>query len=209
MTFSNWGSGMLSAVRLSYSLLLLLFMGVVVFVATINSAGAASAGDIPGYVGRSLSENNDYRLGIGDAINIVVYGEEDLSLKDFRLSESGLIAFPFGEVQALGLSLLELETKIADGLRGKYLLNPRVSVIVKEYRPYFINGQVANAGAYPYRPGITVRKAVIIAGGFKPRASETSIDVIRESDPQQKQSKINLEDRIFPGDTITVNESFF
>jgi polysaccharide export outer membrane protein len=189
--------------------MMLIVISMFVFAGMVKPASAATPGEIPGYVGRSLSENNDYRLGVGDTINIVVYGEEDLSLKDFRLSESGLIAFPFGEVQALGLSLLELETRIADGLRGKYLLNPRVSVIVKEYRPFFINGQVANAGAYPYRPGITVRKAVILAGGFKPRASETSIYVIRESDPQQKQKKIDLEDRVFPGDTITVNESFF
>lgn len=194
---------MLNSVRL---FLFFFFVGLGVSSGVGNTA---TLEELPGYVGRSLSENNDYRLGVGDVVNIVVYGEDDLSLSGFRLSESGLIAFPFGEIQALGLTLLQLETKIANGFRGKYLLNPRVSVIVKEYRPYFINGQVGNPGAFPYRPGLTVRKAVIIAGGFKPRASETSIDVIRESDPQHKQSRIGLEDRVFPGDTITVNESFF
>lgn len=204
-----YDSSCTASTKLSRSLIVSMLLVMILMVGFSSAVFAASSGEIPGYVGRSLTENNDYRLGVGDAINIVVYGEEDLSLSNFRLSESGLIAFPFGEVQALGSSLLELETKIADGLRGKYLKNPRVSVIVKEYRPFFINGQVVNAGAFQYRPGLTVRKAVILAGGFRPRASETDIKVIRETDPKQKQVKIDLEDRVFPGDTITVNESFF
>ena len=151
----------------------------------------------------------EFRLGAGDMINITVYGEDDLSRKNYRLPDSGQIMFPFGEVRALGLSIAELEMRIADGLRGGYLVNPRVSVSIEEYRPFFINGQVASPGAYPYKSGLTVRMAVSIAGGFKERASESKIFVVRETDPQHTQSKIGLDGEVFPGDAVTVEESFF
>lgn len=150
-----------------------------------------------------------YRLGAGDKINITVYGEEEYSLRGFSLPDSGVIMFVFGEVRALGLSLAELEARVVEGLRGDYLINPRVSVSMEEYRPFFINGQVNQPGAYPYKTGLTVRMAVSIAGGFKERASESNVFVIRETDPSHTQSKIGLEGELFPGDTVTVEESFF
>ncbi len=154
-------------------------------------------------------DSKAYRLGAGDVVSITVYGEDDLSRQKYRLPDSGLIMFPFGEIRALGLTIAELEAHIADGLRGGYLLNPRVSVSMDEYRPFFITGQVAQPGAYPYKSGLTIRMAVSIAGGFKERASESSIFVVRESDPSHAQSKIGLDGDVFPGDTVTVEESFF
>lgn len=165
------------------------------------------AADLPGVA--DVSESKGYRLGTGDVINISVYGEEDLSRHAYRLPDSGLITFPFGEVRALGLSLVELENKVADGLRGGYLINPRVSVSIEAYRPFFINGQVSSSGAYPYQPGMSVRKAVTLAGGLKERASESKIFVMRETDAEHKQTKIGMDGSVFPGDTITVEESFF
>lgn len=157
----------------------------------------------------AVSDSKGYKLGAGDVINISVYGEDDLSRHAYRLPDSGLITFPFGEVRSLGLSLIELENKVADGLRGTYLINPRVSVSIETYRPFFINGQVSNPGAYPYQPGITVRKAVALAGGLKERASESKIFLIKETDAEHKQNKITMDGPVFPGDTVTVEESFF
>jgi len=169
----------------------------------------ANADEFPSKDNTTVVESKSYRLGAGDVVNIAVYGEEDLSRKAYRLPDSGLITFPFGEVRALGLSLTELENKVADGLRGGYLINPRVSVSMEAYRPFFINGQVANPGAYPYQPGMTVRKAVSLAGGLKERASESKIFLIKEVDPEHKQIKISMDGPVFPGDTVTVEESFF
>lgn len=153
--------------------------------------------------------DNGYRLGAGDVINISVYGEEDLSRHAVRLPDSGLITFPFGQVKALGMTLVELGNKVADGLRGGYLINPRVSVSIETYRPFFINGQVKASGAYPYQPGMSVRKAAALAGGLTERASENKIYIMRESDAGHNQTKINMDGAVFPGDTITVEESFF
>lgn len=160
-------------------------------------------------VEKRVAENAVYLLGPGDVINISVYGEDDLSRLKYRIPDSGQIMFPFGEVRAQGLSLSELEIQIADGLRGKYLVNPRVSVSMDEYRPFFINGLVERPGAYPYKTGLTVRTAVSIAGGFKERASQSNIFIQRENDAQHAMAKIGLDGPVSPGDTITVEESFF
>jgi len=184
-----------------------------IFAALLVFAGLAisvsRAEGMPSRAGLNAADGRAYRLGAGDVINITVYGEEDLSRQKYRLPDSGLIMFPFGEVRALGLSIAELEIHIADGLRGGYLVNPRVSVSMEEYRPFFISGQVAQPGAYPYKSGLTVRMAVSIAGGFKERASESKIFVVREADPQHTQSKIGLDGDVLPGDSVTVEESFF
>lgn len=151
-----------------------------------------------------------YRLGAGDVVSIRVLGEDDLKREKIRLSDAGTISFPIiGEIRVLGKRVAELEALIADGLRGKYLLNPVVSVTIEEYRPIFVNGQVEKSGAYPYQPGLTVRKAVSLAGGFKERASKEKIFVIHEDDKTQTPVKVDQSNLVSPGDIITVEESFF
>lgn len=151
-----------------------------------------------------------YRLGAGDVVSIRVLGEDDLKREKIRLSDAGTISFPIiGEIRVLGKRVGELEALIADGLRGKYLLNPVVSVTIEEYRPIFVNGQVERSGAYPFQPGLTIRKAVSLAGGFKERASKEKIFVIREDDKTQTPVKVDQSALVSPGDIITVEESFF
>jgi protein involved in polysaccharide export with SLBB domain len=151
-----------------------------------------------------------YKLGSGDVISIVVFGEDDLKREKIRLTDAGTISYPvLGELKVLGRTVGELEKIITDGLRGRYLVNPRVSVSVDVYRPFFISGQVERGGGYPYQPGLTVRKAVSIAGGFKERASKEKIFVVREGDQSSKSVKIGLDSPVYPGDIITVEESFF
>ena len=153
---------------------------------------------------------SSYRLASGDVVSIRVLGEEDLKREKIRLSDAGTISFPIiGEIRVLGKRVVELETLIADGLRGKYLLNPVVSVTIEEYRPFFVNGQVEKSGAYPFQPGLTIRKAVSLAGGFKERASKEKIFVIHEDDKTQTPVKVDQSALVRPGDIITVEESFF
>lgn len=159
---------------------------------------------------QDLTDLSSYRLGAGDVVSIRVLGEDEMKREKVRLSDAGTISFPIiGEVRVLGRRVSELETLIADGLRGKYLLNPVVSVTIEEYRPIFVNGQVEKSGAYPYQPGLTVRKAVSLAGGFKERASKEKIFVIREDDKKQTPVKVDQSALVAPGDIITVEESFF
>ncbi len=151
-----------------------------------------------------------YRLSTGDVISIIVYGEEDLKREKVRLTDAGTISYPvLGEIQVRGKTIGELEKVLTDGLRGSYLVNPRVAVTIDEYRPYFISGQVTNNGSFPYQPGLTVRKAVSIAGGFRERASMSKITIVRDGDASNTPVKADLNTTVHPGDTVTVGESFF
>lgn len=156
------------------------------------------------------SSLSSYKLGSGDVISVQVFGEEDLSIDKVRLSDAGTILYPvLGEIRVLGLTIGELEQVITKGLTGRYLVNPKVSVTVAEYRQFFVIGFVEKPGGYAYIPGLTVRKAISVAGGFKERASKDKIEVIRDGDPEQKSKRVSQDDLVYPGDILTVEESFF
>jgi polysaccharide biosynthesis/export protein VpsN len=171
---------------------------------------AVSAVPAPVFAQAATDSLSRYQLGSGDIITIVVFGEEDLKREKVRLTDAGTISYPvLGELQVLGRTVGELEKIITDGLRGRYLVNPLVSVSVDQYRPYFIHGQVKKGGAYPFQPGLTVRKAVSVAEGFTERASKEKIFVVRDKDKNPKPVKVELDTPVLPGDIITVEESFF
>jgi len=154
--------------------------------------------------------DSQYRLGSGDVISINVFGEEDLSFEQIRLTDAGTFSYPFlGEVRANGKTAAELEQQIVAGLKGDYLVDPRVSVSILEYREFFVNGEVKNPGGYPFKPGLTLRKAIALAGGLSERASESKMSVIRDSDPERKPVRATLDTPIMPGDIITIEQSFF
>ena len=151
----------------------------------------------------------DYALGTGDMVRIQVYDEDDLYLES-RVSDRGTISYPFlGELKVTGLTPNQLESIITTQLKGDYLINPKVSVDILEYRQFYVNGEVEDPGGFPFQPGITVRKAISIAGGFKERASKEKINIIHDDDPNGEPVQVMLDEFIRPGDIITVEESFF
>ena len=155
-------------------------------------------------------ELSSYKLGSGDMISIRVLGEDDLKRERVRLSDAGTLSFPvLGEIKVKGMTVGALEEYITKGLRGRYLLNPQVTVAIDEYRSFFVNGMVERPGGYPFSPGLTVRKAITLAGGFKERAAREKISVIRDDDPKQTPRKVDLNAPVLPGDILTIEESFF
>lgn len=190
---------------LGKALLLQVAIGVVVGIAMAAQAIAQSASSS----GSSL-ELSSYKLGVGDVISVQVVGEDDLKREKVRLSDAGTLSFPYlGEIRVRGMTVGALEEFITNGLKGRYLVNPQVTVTIHEYRNFFVNGQVDKPGGYPYVPGISVRKAISMAGGFKERASKEKINVIREEDVKGDPKRVLLEALVKPGDIITVEESFF
>jgi protein involved in polysaccharide export with SLBB domain len=158
---------------------------------------------------RDLSLSN-YRLGSGDVITVEVLGEEDLKRERIRLSDAATISYPIlGEIRLSGKTVGELEHIIREGLRGRYLVNPQVTVTINEYRHFYINGQIKRPGGYPFVPGLTVLKAVAIAGGFNERAARDKIFIVRENDPAQKRLPVDVNVAVYPGDIVTIEESFF
>lgn len=185
--------------------------GALIFVGADLAAAAADAEyQLNPQAAVRVSALSSYKLAAGDVISIRVLGEDEFTREKIRLTDAGTVSFPaIGEIKVLGRTLGDLETIIVAGLKGRILVNPKVSVQIDEYRPFYVNGMVDKPGGYPFQPGLTVRKAVSLAGGFKERASPSKIFVIREDDPTQRAQKVDLNTFIGPGDILTVEESFF
>lgn len=154
------------------------------------------------------ADSSGYRLGVGDSIRISVHGEPDLTM-DVRLSESGIVNYPFlGDIRVTGMTVGQLERTIDRGLRGDYLVAPDVRVLVTAYRYFFVNGEVRSPGGYPYVPGLTVRQAVTLAGGFTERASSRRITLFRETQPTLPVNS-TLDTIVNPGDIVVVDQGLF
>lgn len=151
-----------------------------------------------------------YQLSSGDVININVFGEADLSFKEIRLTDAGTFSYPFiGEINAKGLTPTGVEALITNKLKDGYLKDPRVSVSVLTYRQFYISGEVKLPGGYPFQPGLTLDRAIAVAGGLTERASDKRISIIRGSDPTRSVAKASLNTLVEPGDTINIDQGFF
>jgi len=155
------------------------------------------------------SRLSDYRLGPGDRVLVTVFNEKDLSM-EIRLSDAGSFLYPFiGEIVAKGMTIGDLQLMLANKLADGYLVEPKVYVSILEYRPFFVNGEVTKPGGYAYQAGLTVRKAISLAGGLTARASVSKIFVIHEDDPSGIPLPASLNDVLRPGDIVTIDQSFF
>ena len=153
--------------------------------------------------------SNIYRLGPGDQLHIIVYGETDLT-GDFTVSPVGSIAFPLiGEVPVNGLTPDQMSQAIADRLSQGYMRHPQVSAAIASYRPFFILGEVARPGTYPFSAALTVRGAVAVAGGFSYRANEHRVFIKHAGEAQEHAYQLDASTLVQPGDTIRIGERFF
>lgn len=154
------------------------------------------------------SVEQPYTLDTGDKVRIIVLGQTDLS-NVYALDQSGQISMPLiGLIDARQITAAELEKRIASRLTS-LIREPRVTVEVETYRPFFILGEVTNSGQYPYVNGMTAQTAVAIAGGFTPRAKQSSVEVTRQASGEVVRSTVPLYYPIRPGDTIRVHERWF
>jgi protein involved in polysaccharide export with SLBB domain len=181
-------------------------------VALASLLGAACATSVlpPG---AGLSEPGavpEYLLGPGDRLRVTVFGEQELS-GEFLVSSRGAVAMPLiGEVQAGGTTLdaftktVEAKLVASDMVRA-----PKVSTDIIAYRPFYILGEVATPGQYPYAIGMTVTKAVATAGGFTYRANTGTVFVTREGNTREQALPVTAYTWIGPGDTIRVAERTF
>jgi polysaccharide export outer membrane protein len=150
-----------------------------------------------------------YRLAADDQISVSVFNEPDLSLESTRVAANGTISMPLiGQILVKGLTIDEVELKITKLYLGDYLKKPDISVAVVEYRQFYVNGEVDKPGGFSFREGMTVQRAVSLAGGFTERAARNKIKLIREDSPE-RETRVDLNTPIRPGDVITVEESFF
>jgi len=153
-----------------------------------------------------VQAQDTYTLSAGDEVAIVVFGQEDLSM-DIKLDENGTLNYPLlGAVSAGGMTISQLERTITRELSGSYLVNPDVRVSVAEYRQVYINGEVNSPGGYDYKPGLTLDKAIALAGGFADKASKERITLTREINGRAQLFSMRLTDAVLPGDIIEISE---
>ena len=170
--------------------------------------GAAIAQPVEAPVAAATPAVEAYRLGAGDKLRITVYQEEEIT-GEYEIDSSGNLSLKLvGTIPAVGRTLPELtkaiETKLLDG----YLLNPRVAIDVMNYRPFYVLGEVNGPGSFPYVAGITVLKAIALAGGYTFRARTNKIELIRANEPD-KTILVDQNTLLLPGDIIRIKERFF
>lgn len=167
----------------------------------------------PAYAQESTStpqpSQEGYTLGPGDHVFVTVFNHDDLT-GEFVLDGDGRFSMPLiGVVQANNLTPVQLENLLVSRLKPDYLVNPRVSIEVRNYRPYYLIGEVKSTGSFPYVEGISYLKAIALAGGYTYRAKKDIVFVIRGDDPEQEELKLDVNQKVQPGDIIRVAERLF
>jgi polysaccharide biosynthesis/export protein len=190
---SDSGGGAIAALRAS-------FAGPRVY-----APGAAVYAEAPMPVRYDAS----YRLDAGDKLRVVVYGQEGLT-NTYAIDAGGSITMPLiGSVPARGRTPAGLASEITAKLRNGFIREPSVAVEIEAYRPFFILGEVAAPGQYPYVPNMSVESAVAIAGGFSPRARRDSVTLTHTDASGPMRIVVPLGTALSPGDTVLVGERWF
>jgi len=152
-----------------------------------------------------------YTVQPGDTLAISVWKEPDLQGPMVLVRPDGTFSFPLvGQVDARGKSVTDLQQLITERLR-KYISDPVVTVSVQEIKgnKVYVIGQVQKAGAYPYVIGLTVEKALALAGGLTNLASTRKIYLLHEDATGERRVHVGLEALVLPGDTVVIEEGLF
>jgi polysaccharide export outer membrane protein len=172
-----------------------------------GEAYPAGAGSAP--PGVPVIPNETYTLDSGDHVRIIVFGQDNLS-RVYSIDGSGKVAMPLiGAVRARGLTTFELASEIARDLKRKYIKDPKVTVEVETYRPFFILGEVNKPGQYPYVSAMTVEAAVAISEGYTERAKKRFVRLTRRFGGVMSTVMVPTDYPVQPGDTIYVLERLF
>lgn len=151
-----------------------------------------------------------YRLNAGDRLRVTVFNEPALS-NEFAVSGEGQISFPLvGNIPVGGKSVEEAQALLQSSLANGYVRDPKVTLEVVNFRPYYMLGEIGKPGQYPYQTGLTVTQAVAVAGGFSYRANQKRIFVKRADDTVERQIDVSRNTAyVLPGDTIRIGERYF
>ncbi len=165
----------------------------------------------PGVRGPQAVADTDgpYLLDTGDRLRIFVYGQPNLS-RSYSVDHDGRITVPLiGQVKARAKTTAQLEGAIKARLGAQFVRDPQVTVDLLQNRPFFILGEVRNAGQYPYVSGMTIETAVAIAGGYSERASTKRFRLQRRINGLVEVIEAPGDYVVQAGDTVTVFERWF
>ena len=156
-----------------------------------------------------VAHEAEYRLDAGDKLRVMVYGQDGLT-NTYAIDAGGSITMPLiGAVPARGRTPAGLASEITARLRRGYIRDPSVAVEIESYRPFFILGEVAAPGQYPYVPNMSIESAVAIAGGFSARARRDRVTLTHIEASGPIRITVPPGAAVNPGDTILVGERWF
>jgi polysaccharide export outer membrane protein len=148
------------------------------------------------------------RFAGGDKIRVVVFGEEKFS-GEYLIDTDGTLSLPLvGTIEAAGLGKAELEQAITTRLKGN-LRNPKVTVEVVSFRPFYVLGEVQKPGEYQYRSGLNVLGAIAMAGGATYRANNSIVMIQRAGSDEFTEYPQSPSVPVLPGDVVRLRERFF
>jgi len=150
-----------------------------------------------------------YILASGDRLRIIVFGQDNLA-NIYTVDSEGRIAMPLiGPLKVAGSTTQEAARAIEAKLRNGFIREPKVTVEIEVYRPFFVLGEVLNPGQFPYVGGMSIQTAVAIAGGFTPRANQTYAELTRPIPEGLVTANVPITYPVKPGDTVVIKERWF
>jgi protein involved in polysaccharide export with SLBB domain len=196
---------MLPACRFSLAIFLLL-SGCATNPATVPVAVPVAMTDHTGTIAAVVDSP---RLQAGEKIRVTVYGEASLS-GDYPIDASGFVSLPLaGALKAEGLTRSELESQLAERFRSQYLRNPKVTVSVVEYLPFYIIGEIQRPGVYPYNSGLNILRAIAVAGGTTYRANKSTVEIQHSGESEMRTYPMGASIPVRPGDLIRIAQRYF
>ncbi|MCP4748633.1 MAG: polysaccharide export protein [Desulfobacteraceae bacterium] len=142
------------------------------------------------------TNNQEYRIGNGDLLEILTWKEPDFSRENVLVRLDGKISFPLlDDIQATGKTPSKLKKDIEDSLK-QYVSSPNVTVTVTSAasKRFYILGEVENTGEYPIVKDLTVLQAFALAGGFTEWASKKEIILFRKVGAKEKVIHVNYKE---------------
>ncbi|MEY3282034.1 MAG: hypothetical protein RIR86_47 [Acidobacteriota bacterium] len=128
-----------------------------------------------------IAADDDYRLAPSDVLEVIIEDAPELS-GNYRINRSGTLPMKYlGSIQVAGKTTEDVMTMVTEGLRGRYLRDPKVYVTVKQYnsRTFFIQGAIKNPGVFVIEGRPSLFKLISIAGGMPENHGSTAY-IIRE-----------------------------
>jgi polysaccharide biosynthesis/export protein len=176
----------------------------VTLIALLPLAGCSPGRNLPELPSKPIT--TAYHLGPGDKLEIKVLGADELN-GQYTVQDDGTIRMLLvGEVPAAGLTPDQVQAEIEQKLKtGQYLTHPHASVVIVDYRPFYILGEVASPGGYPYVSGMKVLSAIAAAHGYTYRANENYVIITRDGQARKAGSLTSIQ----PDDIIRVPERYF
>ncbi len=146
----------------------------------------------------------EYRIGPKDLLEITALNVQEINKLSVRVSEVGKISLPFvGEVEVNNLTKTEVEQRLASLLlEKKYVINPQVTVFIREYssKQVSVLGAVEKPGPYSLLGRQTILNIISQAGGLT-RDAGNEIIVIRQLSGGDSQSlHISIDELFFKGE---------